>query len=78
MATGLCADKFCNLRSSGRAHIAFHDQLTSDSSLSMQMIGWETVNSEGDRADLEGQKLPPAFAPISGMPYLQYLGLDGG
>ena len=42
------------------------------------MIGWETVNSEGDRADLEGQKLPPAFAPISGMPYLQYLGLDGG
>ena len=25
------------------------------------MIGRETVNSEGDRADLEGQKLSPAF-----------------
>ena len=52
-------EKFCNLLSSGSAHIAFHDQLMSDSSL--QMIGRETVNSEGDGADLEGQKLPPAL-----------------
>ena len=50
---GHCKEKFCNLRRSGSAHIAFHDQLTSDSSL--QMISRETVNSEGDRTDLEGQ-----------------------
>ena len=43
----LCVEKFCNLASSGSAHIAFHDKL----------ISRETVNSEGDRADLEGQRL---------------------
>ena len=28
------------------------------------MIDRETVNSKGDRANLEGQKLPPAGEPL--------------
>ena len=54
-------EKFCNVRSSESAHIAFYDQLTSDSSLSKRSVGKLYVNSEGDRADLEGQKRPPAL-----------------